>query len=99
MIPLRGLLVPAAALAVFLFLSQAAAHVAPAGWTYDPACCSGNDCQEMPDGSIEERADGYLIKSTGELIPREKARYGQDEHYHLCRQVAIYCLYLPLNSS
>lgn len=77
----------------FIGSQQARGH----SW-YEPACCSGDDCAPLPIDSIEEQTDGYLLKSTGELIERAKAKHGRDEDYHLCRSKhtgTIYCLYLP----
>lgn len=92
MIPARSVLAIALLSGAFLlFLSAAHGH----GW-YGWECCSNEDCQELPDGSIEERSDGYLLKSTGELIPLDKAKQGQDEHYHLCKHVIVRCLYTPM---
>jgi hypothetical protein len=65
------------------------------GWE----CCSNEDCAELADGSIEERSDGYLLKSTGELIPLSQAKQGRDEHFHLCRHVIIRCLYTPMRGA
>lgn len=80
------------ALAFLLLLSAPAfAH----GW-YSWECCSGDDCAALPEGSVLERSDGYLIKATGELIPLGLARQGQDENYHLCKRVIVRCLYLPM---
>lgn len=36
-------------------------------------CCGPNDCSPMPDDSVAETKDGYLLKDTGEVIPYNKA--------------------------
>lgn len=85
------------------FLLPARAHDAPMGWSYDAACCSGQDCAPLPENSVTERPDGYLLKATGEVVEKSKARQGQDENWHLCRSTVfkanIYCIYLPLRGS
>jgi len=44
-----------------ILAGPAAAHQAPAGWEYDPACCSSRDCGPAPAGQIREtRRDGVL---------------------------------------
>jgi hypothetical protein len=91
-----------AVLFLLVFGSATLGHDAPSGWAYDAACCSDRDCAPLPEGSVQERADGFLLKTTGELVGRDKAKRGQDEYYHLCRSVyskAIYCIYLPQRGS
>jgi hypothetical protein len=39
----------------------ASAHMAPEGWTYDFFCCSGHDCGQIPDDSVEIMTDGYRV--------------------------------------
>jgi hypothetical protein len=60
-------------LALVLYALQAKAHKAPSGWEYDPACCSGQDCQPVPDAAIRETPGGYAILiQPGEhrMVPR-----------------------------
>jgi hypothetical protein len=98
---MKTALIIAALLGGFL-MGPAHAHDGPMGWAYDAACCSGQDCAPLPENSVIERPDGYLLKETGELIEKAKARQGQDESYHLCRSVyskTIYCIYLPIRGS
>jgi len=40
----------------------------PQGWSYPFACCANYDCKEVPQSSISERPDGYVIKGTGEVV-------------------------------
>ena len=63
----------------------AQAHDALAGWSYPYECCCGRDCAEYPARWVEERADGFLLRSTGWFVPRAEARRSRDEFFHLCR--------------
>ncbi|RWX64632.1 hypothetical protein, partial [Mesorhizobium sp. M2A.F.Ca.ET.039.01.1.1] len=40
----------------------------PQGWKYPFACCANFDCKEVPQSSISERPEGYVIKGTGEVV-------------------------------
>lgn len=91
------------ALIVSAFLwSQANAHNAPSGWSYDIECCSGVDCYQAPPTDVRETKDGYLL-STGELIPYSdrRIRRSRDEFFHECKPGGMtgsqhsLCLYVP----
>lgn len=77
----------------------AAAHDAPAGWSYDASCCHGDshsgDCQEIPDSAVKPVDGGYVVT----LLPGDhrrvtvahtwqramsEARRSPDGHYHAC---------------
>lgn len=56
-----------AAAALLLFVAPALAHEAPSGFEYDPECCSGADCQPVPDEAVREVQGGFeLILQPGE---------------------------------
>lgn len=71
-------------IAHFALLALLSAPAHAHSW-YPFACCGGNDCFALPDGTVSESAAGYTIRTTGEFIPRHEARLGQDEHFHICR--------------
>lgn len=109
------LLVAGAAIALvgvlFWLVSPGAAHAhdAPSGWTYPLSCCSDYDCREVadaftPDATVRvlERPDGYVISSTGEVIPMtsRKVRPSPDGVFHWCStggrdDGATICLFAP----
>jgi hypothetical protein len=37
-------------------------HEAPAGWGYDPACCSDYDCEAIPASAVTLAPDGWRIR-------------------------------------
>jgi hypothetical protein len=91
--------------ATFLFAPQAAAHEAPSGWKYPIACCSNYDCREVSDAVILERPEGYVIKTTGEVIPMtdRKVRDSPDGQFHWCSVAGrddsrTICLFVPPRS-
>lgn len=50
-------------------------------------CCGGSDCVADHDpADIEERPDGYFIRSLQVFIPNQRAKPAQvdDGYYHLC---------------
>jgi hypothetical protein len=100
-----GLIVATAFAAVGLAATSlpAAAHDAPSGWSYDPVCCSNQDCR--PEQSeVRATSRGWFVTSTGEVI-----RYGdrrihesKDGEFHRClMQKGVTgpgltrCLYVP----
>jgi len=96
----------ASAALVFLFLGagieEATAHNAPSGWTYPMACCRGVDCHEVEAGSIKEGPKGYVIRSTGEVIPMtdSRVRNSPDGEFHRCSIAGMdntptVCLFVP----
>jgi len=40
----------------------AAGHEAPAGWSYDPACCSGYDCAPIPARAVTLTPAGWRVQ-------------------------------------
>jgi hypothetical protein len=81
----------------------AAAHQAPAGWSYGVECCSSLDCFQAPPGDVTETPLGYRIRSTGELILYTDSRIkrSRDEFFHRCSpggdatSKRSICLYVP----
>jgi len=96
---------PGIAAAVMLtaaLTATAQAHMAPSGWMYDYACCSGIDCRQVPDNAIKQSPAGYVIEATGELIPYgdKRIRNSKDQYYHWCSiggrpDTKTICLYRP----
>lgn len=83
----------------------AEAHDAPTGWSYPPLCCSGIDCRPVASSAIKEGPAGYVITSTGELVPyRDKrVRNSPDGEYHWCSMLGeddtrTICLFVPPRS-
>lgn len=60
-------------------------------------CCGDEDCKILPSSDIEESAEGYRIRSTGEFVPRFKAQNSEDDDYWVCRKSthAIRCFFAP----
>jgi hypothetical protein len=78
------------------------AHQAPSGWTYPWACCHDMDCREVQSSSIGEEPKGYVIRSTGEVIPMTDSRIknSPDGEYHWCsvagrNNTRTICLFVP----
>jgi hypothetical protein len=77
----------------------------PEGWSYPFACCSGYDCRMVPQTSISERPDGYVIDRTGEVVGYQDARLknSPDGEYHWCSVAGsdngrTICLFVPPRS-
>ncbi|MDG4885323.1 hypothetical protein [Mesorhizobium sp. WSM4884] len=75
----------------------------PQGWSYPFACCANYDCKEVPQTSIGERPDGYVIKGTGEVVAYsdKRVKNSPDGEYHWCAHQAgldagkTICLFVP----
>lgn len=74
----------------------------PNGWSYPFSCCSGYDCREVPQTSIGERPEGYVIEGTGEVLPYRDTRLkdSPDGEYHWCSVAGAdnsrtICLFVP----
>ncbi len=104
---LRAGLTGACASAFFL-IPTALAHDAlptaakPLGWSYPLACCSGYDCRAISQSQISERPEGYVIATTGEVIPMTdaKVKMSPDGEFHWCSKGgrddgATICLFVP----
>jgi hypothetical protein len=91
-----------------LAASYAQAHDAlptaaqPRGWSYPFACCSGYDCREVADKAIGEQSEGYVIVTTGEMIPYSDSRIrnSPDGEFHWCSVAGAndghtICLFVP----
>lgn len=97
--------------AVLVSAAIAAAHDAkptaakPNGWSYPFSCCSGYDCREVPQTSVSERPEGYVIKGTGEVVAYSDGRLKEspDGEYHWCSVAGAndgrtICLFVPPRS-
>lgn len=91
-------------LATILMASSAASHEAPTGWTYPMRCCSGIDCKMVSAGVVTAEPSGWLVHTTGELIPYNDKRVEQspDGEFHQCARGANFnpgghtlCLFVP----
>jgi hypothetical protein len=105
---LRAGLTGATVLASLVLASPTIAHDAiptaakPNGWSYPLACCSGYDCREVSHRQIEEGPEGYVIRTTGEVIPMSdrKVKPSPDGEFHWCSKGgrddgATICLFVP----
>lgn len=95
-----------AAIAGFLATVIVIAALAPAHsheW-YDRQCCSGQDCEPLPDGAVTQVPGGYHVKYKAKLgldvdviVPHNKAKPSQDGRYHGCATIDRFmCLYVPM---
>lgn len=82
--------------------SSAFAHTATLGWSYPFSCCAGYDCREIPQTSIIESPEGYIIRNTNEVIPYSDTRLkpSPDGLYHWCSVAGAnnsrtICLFAP----
>lgn len=70
---------------------------------YDLDCCSDKDCYVLPDGHIQESAEGYVIPETGEVLAyhnNSRVRFSPDGKWHRCsfngmKGSRTICLYVP----
>lgn len=58
----------------------------PNGWSYPYSCCSSYDCREAKPAEITERAEGFVVGSTGEIVPYgdKRVRVSPDGRFHWC---------------
>lgn len=94
-----------AALAAVLTLTGATAarsHDAPSGWKYPWSCCSGQDCRPVTTKLVSEIRNGYVINTTGEVVPFSDSRVqsSPDGEYHWCSVAGAdngktICLFVP----
>lgn len=96
----------AAVVVAFFFVASIGAvfsHEAPTGWSYPPLCCSNQDCRQADPREVRETPDGYLLVTTGEVVPYLNYRVKQspDGLFHVCQQAGnfdsgrILCLFAP----
>ncbi|WEX11898.1 hypothetical protein [Chelativorans sp. AA-79] len=92
-------------ISILILPSAGLAHDAKSGWTYPYACCSNNDCREVPASVISERPEGYVINTTGEVVAYSDRRVRQspDGVYHWCSVAGAdttrtICLFVPPKS-
>ena len=89
-------LATAALVAVFLCMPALAHDHGAGSWInnerlIDPVtrewCCNTNDCREEPD-NVEARPDGYRIRSTGEVVARERVIWRSPGGWWRCRYLS-----------
>lgn len=94
------LIIFAALVCLFAMANLAMAH----SW-YEPACCSGRDCEPISFDSVTETEAGYEVAYFSKqgfpvhgFMPREKVRHSQDGRFHGCAtSTRFLCLYVPSN--
>ena len=67
-------------------------------------CCTGEDCVQAHDPKdFTPIARGYLIRSTGEIVPLPETGFSPDNHWHVCRKDGgigkVRCLLVPNGGS
>lgn len=74
----------------------------PLGWSYPYECCSDYDCREIPASWVMETPYGYMMATTGELLPYNKTNIKEslDGEYHWCSVAGkddskTICLFVP----
>ncbi|WP_051914168.1 hypothetical protein [Nitratireductor basaltis] len=87
---------------LFLAGDGVGAHEAKTGWRYPYACCSNKDCREVPARMVNESAEGYVIRTTGEIISYDdkRIRHSPDGVFHWCSisgkaDTKTICLFVP----
>lgn len=68
-----------------------------------PLCCSDRDCRQAGDGEVRETPQGYLLVTTGEVVPYRNYRVkpSPDGLFHVCQQAGnfdtgrVLCLFAP----
>lgn len=82
--------------------TPAMAHDAPSGWPYPYECCTGIDCRPIKASQIRPGHDGYLIRTSGEIVVYSDARVRKspDDDYHWCSNGGrdngrTICLFVP----
>jgi hypothetical protein len=94
------------ALAVFCLAMVVLIKTAQSHAWYDRQCCSGKDCEQLPDGAVTMEPGGYHVKyramlglAVDVIVPYEKARPSQDGNFHGCANpMQFLCLYAPVNT-
>lgn len=78
------------------------AHEAKSGWRYPAVCCSDYDCREVAPRQISERPEGYVIATSGEVVPYtdRRVRQSPDGVFHWCSvagkdDTRTICLFVP----
>ena len=103
-------LLPLALVAGLLALAPVAAHQSRGGFDYDPWCCNGGDCSELPEEAVVAGPEGWIVTlRKGEhpmvksaivrhVIPYKAARPSGDGKFHLClypTEAEARCFYAP----
>lgn len=98
-----GFLAACAVCWMTVLAGEARPHDAPSGWTYPLLCCSNRDCRQAGDGEVRETAEGYLLVTTGEVVPylNHRVKPSPDGLFHVCQQAGnfdsgrVLCLFVP----
>ena len=97
-----GVVSTLAALAFSPASLPARAHDAPSGWPYPFECCSGVDCRPIKASQVRAGYDGYLIRSSGEVVvySDSRVRRSPDDAFHWCSNGGrddgrTICLFVP----
>lgn len=91
---------------LMLGILPARPHQAPTGWSYPANCCSQRDCRQARDREVREDPNGYVLATTGEVVPYGDRRIKEspDGLFHVCQQAGdfdkgrILCLFAPPRS-
>lgn len=71
---------------------------------YDLECCAGRDCMPVPEGEVTPTKEGWLVKTTGEVIKYNSwpVKHSPDGRFHRCAGLGDFgpkgrtqCLYVP----
>lgn len=79
------------AAALGCWLGHAIAHE----W-YPTECCSGGDCEPIPETRVQFNSAGYVVDGKF-VVPYGEARRSMDGRYHACFPNPEYlrCLFVP----
>lgn len=76
-------------------------HAGPTGWSYDPECCGGQDCERVDEARIKVwlTPQGYTVD--GLFIEESRVRRSKDNDWHACfwPKGKLHCLYRPPQGS
>jgi hypothetical protein len=49
-------------------------------------CCGDNDCSMVPAGDVKGTPNGWLIESSGELVPYSETHSSEDGEFWRCER-------------
>ena len=87
-----------------LMTAAALAEPALAHSFYELECCSGRDCKPVSDDEVRPTKEGWLVKTTGEIIKYNSwpVKHSPDGRFHRCAGLGNFgpegrtqCLYVP----
>lgn len=103
-------MIRAAVLVAVLGSSPALGHSSKGGMEYDPSCCNGGDCAELPGHAVKEIRGGWevtiragenpMVKSGSvtHRVKHEDAKVSTDGAFHAClwpTRDHMRCFYAP----